>query len=196
VAKLKRKLLVLSLITLSIMLYVSLANAEVPYQDVIVWTNKPEYAPGESGTLYIAFYNSRDDAVAIKNVTILYYSWMAYVDGAWVGNKTYIMDVPVSGKSTKLLNDVVEGGITFTVPTDGRAVDTNVEIRIGTDKGFKYAYPTINVQDTPPKYMEQIVTLFTVQVVLIIVCAIIIAATIFLSTRKPQTMWEEEEKAE
>jgi hypothetical protein len=42
--------------------------------------------------------------------------------------------------------------------------------------------------------MDQIITLFTIQVVLLIVCTIIIAATIFLSTRRPQIMWKTEEK--
>jgi hypothetical protein len=44
--------------------------------------------------------------------------------------------------------------------------------------------------------MDKLVTLFTVQVVLLIVCTIIIAATIFLSARKPQVTWKAEEKAQ
>jgi methionine aminopeptidase len=104
------------------------------------------------------------------------------------------MDVPISGKSTKLINDVVD--ITFTVPTDGRAVDTSVKVEIGTDKGFEYGYASINLQEPTPKYMEQIATLFTIQVVLLIVCTIIIAATIFLSARRPSLVWKAEEKAE
>ncbi|MEM2971720.1 MAG: hypothetical protein QW270_04785 [Candidatus Bathyarchaeia archaeon] len=190
----KKKMFALSLLILSMSLYASISNAQ--YDEVTVWTNKAEYAPGEKGALYIAFYNNRDEAVAIKNVTITYYNWLAYIDGEWVGNETRTMDVPVSGKSTKLINDVVEGDITFTVPTDGRAVTTYVRIQIGTDKGFEYGSATINVQEPTPRYMEQITTLFTVQVVLIIVCTIIIAATIFLSMRRPQVTWKAEEKEE
>jgi len=44
--------------------------------------------------------------------------------------------------------------------------------------------------------MEQIITLFTIQVVLLIVCTIIIAATIFLSARRPRITWKAEEKVE
>jgi len=44
--------------------------------------------------------------------------------------------------------------------------------------------------------MDKLVTLFTVLVVLVIVCTIIIAATIFLSARKPQVTWKPEEKPE
>jgi hypothetical protein len=87
--------------------------------------------------------------------------------------------------------------ITFTVPTDGRGVPTGVSIRIGTNKGYvdEGGSYYINVY-TAPKYMEQVITLFTIQVVLIIVCTIIIAATIFLSARRPQVVWKAEEKGE
>jgi len=40
------------------------------------------------------------------------------------------------------------------------------------------------------------VTLFTIQAVLLIVCTVIIAATIFLSARRPQVTWKAEEKGE
>ncbi|MGB9778798.1 MAG: hypothetical protein ACP5LB_02435 [Candidatus Bathyarchaeia archaeon] len=187
-----KKILALSLIILSMLLYISIAKAQEP-NEVTAWTNKQEYAPGEKGTLYIAFYNNRNEAVAVKNVTLIYYAWRAYIGGAWVGNETYTMDVPLSGKTTKLLNDVVE--ITFTVPTDGRAVETNVGVIVGTDKGYEYGGATIKIVETS-RYMEQIVTLFTIQAVLLIVCTVIIAATIFLSARRPQVMWKAEEKGE
>ena len=47
-----------------------------------------------------------------------------------------------------------------------------------------------------PVYMDQIVTIFTIQVVLLIICTIIIAATIFLSARRPQITWRREEVKE
>ncbi len=190
--KLNKKIIALIIMAVSMLLITPLVNAQEP-DEVTVWTSKPNYAPGEKGTLYVAFYNNRDVAVTIKNITITYYAWRAYVGGTWVGNETHTMDVPLSGKGTKLLNEVVD--ITFTVPTDGRAINTTVQVKIGTDRGFEYGYANINVPETP-SYMEQIVTLFTVQVVLIIVCTIIIAATIFLSARRPRVMWRREERAE
>jgi hypothetical protein len=187
---LKGKISVLSIIAFSLLLCTSLVNAQVP-KAVTVWANKSKYAPGETGTLYVAFYNDGDAAVAIKNVTITYASWGAYIGGEWVGNETITMDVPISGKATKLLNDVVD--ISFTVPSDGRAVSTNVQVRVGTDGGYETGSATINVPETPT-YMDQIVTLFTILVVLIIVCTVIIAATMFLSGRRPQVTWKEEVK--
>jgi len=177
------------MVTFSALLTMSLANAQMP-QTITAWTDKPKYNLGEKGTLYIAFYNDRDVAVEIKNVTITYADWNAYINGAWVGNETRKVSIPLASGAVYVFSD-----ITFTVPTDGRAVSTVVNIKIGTDRGYEHGGSDINVADTP-RYMEQIVTLFTVQVVLTIVCTIIIAATIFLSARRPQVMWRKEEKAE
>jgi hypothetical protein len=40
--------------------------------------------------------------------------------------------------------------------------------------------------------MDKIITLFTIQAVLLIICTIIIAATIFLSVRRPRVTWKKE----
>jgi len=181
---------VLSAIAVSAILLASVATALAP-PDVTVWSSKEKFAPGEKGTLNVAFYNDDTDAVAIKNVTIVYTSWAAYIGGQWVGNQTITMDVPISGLSSKLLNDVTD--ISFTVPTDGRATSTSVQVTIGTDSGYRFGSGYINVPQTP-SYMDQIISLFTIQVILIIVGALIIAATIFLSSRRPQVTWKAEQK--
>lgn len=183
-------MLVLTAIILSTVLCVPLVFAAYEPYEVTVWTNKQKYVAGEKGTLYIAFYNNRDVAVTIQNITITYYSWMAYVGEEWVGNETRTVNIPLSAKDTHVFND-----ITFTVPTDGRAISTNVYIEIGTDRGYKYGSGNINVPEVP-SYWEQIVTLLTILVVLMIVCTIIIAATIFLSARRPQVTWKPQEKTE
>jgi hypothetical protein len=185
-----KKIFALAIATISMLLITPIAHAQVP-PDVTVWTDSQKYSPGQTGTLYIAFYNTRDVAVTIYNVTTTYSNWKAYIGGAWVGNQTYTMSVPLAGKATERLNDVV--AITFTVPTDGRAVSTDVSVEIGTDHGYSYGSGYVNVPETP-SYMDQIVTLFTIQVVLLIVCTIIIAATIFLSAHRPQVTWKTEEK--
>jgi hypothetical protein len=80
------------------------------------------------------------------------------------------------------------------VPTDGRARSTSVNVMVSTDRGsMMYTDAAYIEVSWTPRFMEQIITLFTVQVVLLIVCTIIIAATIFLSARRPQTMWRREE---
>jgi hypothetical protein len=190
VKRLNKKMLVLTAVILSTVLCVPLVVAAYEPYEVTVWTDKQKYVAGEKGTLYIAFYNNRDVAVTIQNITITYYSWMAYTGEKWVGNETQTVNIPLSAKDTHVFDD-----ITFTVPTDGRAVTTTVYVEIGTDHGYKSGSGYINVPEVP-SYMGQIVTLFTILVVLLIVCTIIIAATIFLSARRPQVTWRPQEKTE
>ena len=187
----------LSILCFSMMLLVPLTQAGGPSEILTVWSDRPEYSPGETGKLYIAYNNIRDIPVTIKKITVVFTEWWAYdkTNNLWMGNLTY---VPPENEKTISERTVRIFEIGFTVPSDGRARDTKVEIKVYThlpvsDEPSKD--PTISVAE-PIFYMEQIVTLFTVQVVLIIVCSIIIAATIFLSARRPQVMWRKEEKAE
>ncbi|MEM3597128.1 MAG: hypothetical protein QXJ53_03250 [Candidatus Bathyarchaeia archaeon] len=156
----------------------AVVNASI--ESITAWTNKQVYVPGERGTLYVNFYNSRASTIEIKNITVTYKSWQAYIDGKWVGNETFNVNENVTGGSVATLK------IPFTVPSDGRAQKTAVDIEIGTSLGIetKINATVINVSETSP-YMEQIVTLFTIQAVLLIVCTIVISATIFLSIHKP-----------
>jgi len=182
-----KKIFVSFLIVFSVLLLAHAANAIDP---ITAWTDKPRYNLGEKGTIHIAFLNTRDFGVKVENLTVTYKSWQAYKDGNWIGNETHTIGVNV-GKGNVYLIDV-----TFTVPNDGRAKgECNVDVRIGTDYGYetKPNVVSIEVSETPT-YMEQIVTLFTIQVVLIIVCTVIMAATIFLSARRPQVTWKSEEK--
>jgi hypothetical protein len=163
------------------------ANADI--EPITAWTNKQVYVPGEKGTLYVNFFNTRDMTVEVKNTTVTYKSWQAYIDGKWVGNETFNVGVNVtSGNVTTL-------AIPFTVPNDGRAQTTKVDIKIGTSFGYETENnaTSIVVSEASP-YMEQIVTLFTIQAVLLIVCTIIISATIFLSTHKPPSTLKTGEK--
>ena len=189
VTRLNKKIFALVILAVSALLLIPLTNAQP--QQLTTWTDKPEYAPGEAGTLNIVFYNSRASAVTIEKIFIVFDNWRAYRNGQWEGNQTLTVS-----------QAVVSGGIyttslAFTVPTDGRAVSTSVDITIQTTE-VGNIHPTdgsITVVTTP-RYMDQIATLFTIQVVLIIVCTVIIAATIFLSARRPQVTWKAEEKAQ
>jgi hypothetical protein len=73
------------------------------------------------------------------------------------------------------------------VPTDGRGVSTAVQIKIGTDHGFEYGSANITVYENPP-YMDRIISLLTLLVALMVVSAIILAATIFIASRTAQVM--------
>lgn len=190
--RLNKKIFALVIMAVSALLLIPLTNAAYPEpQEMTTWTDKPEYAPGEAGTLNIVFYNYRASAVTIQKIIVVFNNWRAYKSGQWEGNQTLTVNQAVVSKG------VYATSVTFTVPTDGRAVSTSVDITIQTTEVGDIGPLDGSVAvTTTPKFMDQIVTLFTIQVVLIIVCTVIIAATIFLSVRRPQVTWRAEEKAE
>jgi hypothetical protein len=168
------------------------------------YTTDTQYMPGQTGTLYIVVLNYRSSPVEIKNITI-YYPWLNYAkDKGWTGNDTII---PSSTEKT-LSSDggKFEKEIQFTIPNDGSIIhgvfstaDVTVYDKDGNEVASTEAYIVVAV---PTSYLaiqdvDKLTTLFTVQVILLIVCTIIIAATIFLAGHRPQLTWRrEEEKAE
>lgn len=185
-----KKIFVLALTIVLLALTVPLINAQDEPETVTVWTDKPEYTPGETGTLNIVYYNGLDSAVTIEKIFVIFEEWRAYEDGEWKGNQTITVNQAIVSGGT------YSTSVTFTVPTDGRAKTTDVHLIFKTTEiGDIHKWTSISVTQTV-KYMEQIITLFTIQVVLLIVCTIIIAATIFLSARRPRITWKAEEKVE
>lgn len=186
---LNRKLFALILVTVAVFIAAPLASAQEP-PTLTAWTDKAEYAPGETGTLSFALYNNGGSALNIKKVTIVFDEWRAYRNGQWEGNQTIDVTPPLVVESKAA---PYENSTKFTVPNDGRAQTTSVHITFYTvDTGIAASgIYSITVVRTP-RYMDQIVTLFTVQIVLIIVCTVILAATIFLSARRPQVTWSKE----
>jgi hypothetical protein len=194
----KKWILTLSLICMAMVLFIPLGHAGGPSDIITVWTDQPTYSAGQTGRLYITYNNIRDSPVTIRNISVVFKEWWAYdkAKGLWLGNMTYM---PPDAEKTITEHATRVYELSFTVPSDGRAINTDVEIKVYTnlptpDKPIGTP-PKIYVVETPV-YMEQIATLFTIQVVLIIVCTIIIAATIFLSVRRPQVTWRTEEKAQ
>ena len=188
VTRLNKRVLALIALSISVLLLMPLANAQEP-KTVTVWTDKSVYAPGDTGTLNIAFYNSRGRTLLIKSITIIYEGWQAYdPNSGWQGNQTIDIGRAYVNK------EVYYNTTKFTVPTDGRANSTTVHITVQIsdppDIGIIEDYGYISVYQTP-KYVEQIVTLFTILVVLIILCTVILAATIFLSARRPRVTWKQ-----
>lgn len=186
----KHKKLVLIAVILSVFLMAPIVYAQPP-QKLTIWTDKPDYAPGETGTLYFTFYNDGSTNLTIKKITIVFMNWRAYRNNQWEGNVTIEPSSPleVAGYGT------YDNSTKFTVPTDGRAKTTDVEVKVQTTEfgEIPQTYQSISVVQTP-KYMEQIVFLLTIFVILVMVCTAIIAATIFLSSRRPQVTWRTEEK--
>jgi len=181
---------VIALITLAftVFLFVPLVSA-LALDTITLWTNKSEYIPGEIGTLYIVFYNNKRVTLTIENITIIFESWRTYKNGQWKGNYT------IEVKKAFVADEILEKEVSFTVPTDGRAVTTDARVEVYAN-GYTFVEKCeISVSQTP-LHMEHIIMLFTIQVILTIVCTIIIAATIFLSTRRPQVAKKETEKTE
>jgi hypothetical protein len=188
VVQLKRKILALMTVFLATLAFTPTVRAAASLH-IYGYTDAQQYTLGEKGTLKFWIYNDGTEDFILKNVTIEY-PWHYYY--IWEGNET-IKDINIA---------VLVGGnwnktVTFTVPSDGRAVGGSIRIVVYTDKmAPQTAYIPINVVNAPYywslKDMDKLVTLFTVQVVLLIVCTVIIAATMFLTGRKPKVTWKEE----
>jgi hypothetical protein len=193
-----RKLFVTLMATaiLSLMLvYPVAANGAVVYVDF----NKRQYAPGEQGTFSITIRNTGDSPIEVKNVSVVFDNWMMYTVDGWdeLGNQTidYSDLAPIGSNKTAALEDV-----SFTVPTDGRAMSTNVHIRVYTDKQVLTPQATPYIDVVGPealniqRSMDNIVTLLTLVAILAIISAIIIAAAVFLSGRRPAgATWQKED---
>jgi len=164
--------------------------------NVYGYTDKYYYLPGESVTFRFWVYNEGPDKIILENVTIRF-PWYKPV---WDGNIT----IPAA-------NTVLDKGqswnknITFTIPNDGRAKSGYIEVEVVYWIGSTAYKPPpqtaywLYVNTTPEsslKDMDKLLTLITIQVVLVVVCTIILAATIFLSARRPKMVLEESEKTE
>lgn len=158
-------------------------------QTFTVWTDKSQYVPGETGTLHFVLFNSGKIDMSVQRITIVFQLWQAYIDGQWEGSQIIEVNKVVEP------NTVYENSVEFTVPSDGRAKTTSVGITAETavlSLYPKYTYDSVVVADAP-RYMDQIVTLFTIQQILIIVATVVIAATLFLSSRRPSVVWKSED---
>jgi uncharacterized membrane protein len=157
------------------------------------YVDRPQYMPGDSGTLKIWIVNTGDEDLILKTVTIRY-QWNSYY--IWEGNET-IDDI----NAAVLVGENWSTSVTFTVPTDGRATSGYISVSVETDKvtpPSKSIYMSVASPETVGLLQDfgNLVTLFTVLVVLVIVSAIIIAATLFLTKSRPQVTWKAEEKTQ
>jgi hypothetical protein len=165
-----------------------------PSLDVYGYVDKTYYKPGESGTLKFWVYNSSPDGAILKNITIEY-PWYSPI---WGGNQTVtIANVVISQGENYSATD------TFKIPDDSRAVSGAIRFRVYYEFGGDiYSYtdsvPLSIVTPYPMALqdMDDLVMLFTILVVLVIVCTIILAAAIFLSGRKSKVVWKTEETEE
>ncbi len=199
--KTKCLLTIIVIATIFNMFLPAITYAQLPAQvNIYAWTDKTNYDPGESGKLTIVIRNDRTDVdLILYNITIKY-PWFSYNGQKWEGNDTITV-----GETLMKNGGAKTFTRSFTVPTDGRAAfaawngaSIVITARVNEEPYSYIGYATIYVRGLayPMSIQEwdKIITLLTVQTVLLIVCTIIIAATIFLSTRKPKAVWVEEEE--
>lgn len=189
-------MVVLALAMLSIMLAPSVGASSY-----YVYVNQKIYNPGERGTIHVVIDNSGDEPIELKNVTIMFTSWLRLTEDGWdkKGNFSIVFDEPIliPSNTTHALDP-----IEFTVPDDSRAVTSSVHVGLGTSKAIYWEWHTVSsatVYLAAPedqillRDLDNIAMLLTVVAVLAIIGAIIIAAAIFLSGRRPGVTWQKEQ---
>jgi len=203
----KEKIIVVALTSMVVLSLLFAVSAQPPSNQIVAraYTQEIQYLPGQQGTLYIVILNYKDQPIEIKNITI-YYPWFNYdKNKGWSGNDTVI---PSSTEKTLSSNGgKLEKEVSFSIPSDGRVIsgsstppsaDIYVYDKDGKLCASTYAYINVAVPILHMTFQDsdKIVMLFTILVVLLIVCTVIIAATIFLSVRRPQVTWRKEEKTQ
>jgi hypothetical protein len=165
---------------------VSLWGVESPNVSLTVYayTNKPYYAPGDTGTLQFWVYDSGPSNLILNNVTI-YYPWYNPL-ALWGGNATIV-------PSTSTV--IAPGGnwsctASFTVPNDGRAPSgtSSINIIVATNEVTCSSAVPLTVTSVPSYFslqnMDQLLTLLMILVAAIVICTLIIVAAMFLSMRR------------
>ncbi len=154
------------------------------------WTDQTQYSPGGKGKLKISVLNGLDKPVDINEIYIEY-PWLRYnaQTHEWEGNET----IPENGDDP-LATISSEGGdyyaeIEFEVPTDGRVAGLSdlVHIHVDTSEGEDDFFAGISVMSTTlnmeVRGWDQ---WMTIGIATIVICTIILAAVMFLSTRSPR----------
>src|SRR5256885_188037 len=63
-------------------------------------TDRPTYAPGDTGTLFITVRNQGTNAFTIKNITVTY-PWKFFITDHWDGNFTTVLSTaPARARSS------------------------------------------------------------------------------------------------
>jgi len=180
----KRIVGMLVVVALLAMLCAQSVAAQVSDVYVYIWTDKPQYKPGEKGTLKISVLNNRTEPIEIRNITIEY-PWYTYdaEKGEWVGNVTIKLEPAeiLASKGGKYYKPVE-----FTIPSDGRVImGDRIQIAVGTSKGMISRNVDLSVAAASwPMSIEDMDVWMTSLTVAMVICTIILAIVIFLSTRR------------
>jgi len=195
----KKILLPLTIILIATLMPMLVHNAEcVAVIEVYGYTDKLQYMPGETVTINLWVYNKGPDEIVLKNVTVQ----LPWYSPVWGGNYTVDAQNYVLPKGQSW-NTTIRN---IEIPHDGRAdgggnIKVIVVYAIGSTiytPEFKNAIHLsvieLSYTYTSMENMDKLLTLLTVLTVLVVVCTIIVAAVIFLSSRRPKAIWVEEEK--
>lgn len=161
---------------------------------VDAWTDKPQYDPGEKGKLKISILNELDDPIEIYNITIIY-PWHVYDANKdeWIGNESVKGDTSILATMTSKdsEDDHYYLDVTFTVPSDGRAVMSgSISIGIWTsdpvlDERLHTTSASVSVAaPSIPMSVMELDMWMTSLIVAVVVCTIILAIVVVLSTRR------------
>ena len=192
----KKKIVATSIVIAFLVMFyaqsVATAYRPVPGITITAWTDRAQYAPGERGRLKISILNGLDKPVDINKIYIEY-PWFTYnaQTGQWEGNAT-ITGEPLATVPSKGGDYYTEAE--FTVPNDGRIAGLSstewnaVRIDVETSEGTAddYLAGLLVIGTTLNMAVVDIDTWMTIVTAAIVICTIILAAVIFLSTRTPK----------
>jgi hypothetical protein len=192
---LKGKLSVFLFATLVMALMFAPAVDAVARVGIYGYVDKVQYAYGEGGRLKLWIMNEGTEALILHNITVIF-PWNAVLP--WEGNQTLegIDEViPVHGNKTYEFD--------FTVPDNRGALayaysSSPIIVRAVTDKTPpRSADIPMSINNAPVtmtlKDMNNLLMLVTVQIIVAFIAAIIVAAAVFLSGRRPGVTWQKEE---
>jgi uncharacterized membrane protein len=185
----KAKFALSTLVALTLMASLCAGVRAAAVVQIYGYVEKTQYQAGEEGRLKIWIVNEGDEDLILQNISVIY-PWNSYLP--WEGNETLTKQgqvVLVNGNTTYEFD--------FTIPNDGRALASGyISVSVETDKDTDSTSIPMNIANPPTNLkvenMENIVMLFTVQIIIAIIAALIIAAAVFLSGRRSGVAWQKE----
>ena len=185
----KAKFSLMALVVFSLMANLCASVNAAAVVRIYGYVDKAQYQSGDEGKLKIWIVNEGDEDLILQNISVTY-PWNSYLP--WEGNESL-------EKLGKVV--LIEGNTTyefdFTIPSDGRAISWgSISIYVETDKDTESTTIPMSIASPPTrlevKDMDNVITLFTVQIVIAIIAALIIAAAVFLSGRRSGVTWQKE----
>ncbi len=162
-------------------------HAALPGLAVYAHTDRASYSPGDTGTLFLTVRNQGTSAFTIKNVTVTY-PWKAFITDHWEGNFTSTIALQALAAGQTYNNQY-----SFTVPNDGRAVNSvfgqTISISVGTSEPSPtgtYTSGGANIQYTVPTYQPLTLASSALPIVEIVLLGATVAmlALVFMGIRK------------